>query len=92
MIARNWRHSHCEVDLIMSKGAVLHFVEVKTKSTVGFGFPEAKVNRNKLSLLKKAAAAWLELQPQWKLIQFDIVSIQLRQFAEPEILLIEDVF
>ena len=36
---RNWRHKHWEVDIIASKGTILHFIEVKTRTNMHYGYP-----------------------------------------------------
>ena len=91
LLERNWRFGRAEVDIIASKAGVLHFIEVKMRTTTGFGLPEHKVNATKLRNLKKAAEAYLHTNPAWKFIQFDIVSIQ-QTVAGMEIFMIEDVF
>ena len=45
----NWRYRRYELDIIASKEAVLHFIEVKTATTDQFGLPEQRVNKNKFS-------------------------------------------
>ncbi|MBS1929207.1 MAG: YraN family protein [Chitinophagaceae bacterium] len=89
--ARNWRHSYWEIDIIASKGDVLHFIEVKTRSSTNMGFPEDGVNEKKLENLLNASDFFCEKHPQWKMIQFDILSILLLKERE-EYLFIEDVF
>ncbi|MCU7548076.1 YraN family protein [Chitinophagaceae bacterium LB-8] len=91
ILHRNWRHSHLEVDLIATKGKLLHFIEVKIRSSQKHGYPEDSVTTKKLKFLLKAADAFLYLHPQYKLIQFDILSITLTN-TEPEYFLIKDVY
>lgn len=92
LLHRNWRSGKCEVDIIASKADTLHFVEVKTRSDKQFGLPETKVNAAKLKQLKLAAEAYLQQNPQWKFIEFDIISINLEPDMPPEIYFIGDVF
>ena len=40
ILYRNWRYKHLELDIIAAKDGLLHIVEVKTRSSVDFGFPE----------------------------------------------------
>lgn len=88
----NWRYSHCEVDIIAQLGKLLVFVEVKTRSTNFFGYPEEAVTRRKQLLLAKAATAYTEtLQPDVE-IRFDVISITLAVGQQPEIYHIEDAF
>ena len=39
IIARNWRFKHYEVDIIASKNSFLHFIEVKTRNSLQYGYP-----------------------------------------------------
>lgn len=91
IIHRNWRHRNWEVDVIASKENKLHFIEVKTRRTATFGFPEDDVSKNKIKFLMGAAEEFLLLKPEWKLIQFDILSITLEKSKEPQFFFIEDV-
>ena len=90
ILHRNWRHRHWEVDIIAEEKGILHFIEVKTKTSNRFGYPEEEVNEKKIRNLISAAEVYLYQHPQWKKIQFDILSITL----EPEIhyFFIEDVY
>ncbi len=87
----NWRHKNWEVDIIAYEKNVLHFIEVKTRRTKKFGNPEDDVSRKKIINLINAAEEFLYLHPEWKRIQFDIVSINMVLNKPPEIFFIEDV-
>jgi putative endonuclease len=92
ILHQNWRHSHWEVDIIASKENVLHFIEVKTRSTKNFGQPEDKVTRKKMQNLINAAEQYLHQHPEWKRIQFNILSITIVKNEPVEYFLIEDVY
>lgn len=92
LLERNWRYRHAEVDLIASKANRLHFVEVKTRHSVRYGMPEESFNRDKMRSLKLAAEAYQLAHPEWKYLQFDIVSIIMLNDAVQEIRLFEDVY
>jgi putative endonuclease len=92
ILHQNWRHSHWEVDIIASKNEVLHFIEVKTRRTKKFGFPEEDVTKKKLENLINASEEYLFLNPGWKLLQFDILSINLSKNLPAEYFFIEDVY
>ena len=93
MLHRNWRHSHWEIDLVLSRNDILHFVEVKCLRTSRFGYPEEKVNKRKLQHIMNAAEVFLEKNPVWKKIQFDVLSVILEgNNGKPEYFLIEDVY
>ena len=91
LLHQNWRHSHWEVDIIASKNNTLHFIEVKTRRSKKFGMPEEKVGNKKIQNLLNAAEQYLHLHPQWKRIQFDILSIVMLLNEPVEYFLIEDV-
>jgi putative endonuclease len=88
----NWRYSHYEIDIIASVNEILHFVEVKTRRSLQFGFPEESVTPKKLQHLIDAAEVFLYQFPQWKRVQFDVLSLMLVKDKEPEYFFIEDVY
>ena len=92
ILHQNWRHSHWEVDIIASQKNVLHFIEVKTRRTQKFGYPEDDVSKKKIQNLINASEEFLFLYPEWKLIQFDILSITLLKDKPVEYFFIEDVY
>ena len=92
IIERNWRNRRNEVDIIASEKKVLHFIEVKTRTTVDFALPESKVKGPKLRHLKEAAEAYLYLHPEWRWIQFDILSVIMKEDGTAKYFMIEDVF
>jgi putative endonuclease len=92
ILYRNWRYSHYEIDIITLYAGILHFVEVKLRSSKAFGMPEEAVTPKKFRSLTKAADAFLYSHPQYRLIQFDILSINAVPGREPEYFMIEDVF
>lgn len=89
---QNWRYKHCEIDIIAEKNGVIHFIEVKTRHTATFGFPEESVTRKKFNTLKKGASAFLSSFHEVKNIQFDILSIRILPGQEIEYYFIEDVY
>ncbi|MDQ6757772.1 MAG: YraN family protein [Bacteroidota bacterium] len=91
IIQKNWRHKNWEVDLIASKNNTLHFIEVKTRRTATFGYPEDDVGKRKIKYLMSAAEEFLLIFPEWKLIQFDILSITMEKNKPYEFFFIEDV-
>ena len=92
VLHRNWRHSRHEIDIIALKNDVLHFVEVKLRSSKAFGMPEENVTKKNFKFLKQAAEEFLFQHPQYRHIQFDILSINIGRGDEKEFFFIEDVF
>ncbi|MEY3539031.1 MAG: hypothetical protein RL188_448 [Bacteroidota bacterium] len=92
VLHRNWRHRHLEIDLIACKGNCLHIVEVKTRHTKQFGYPEQHIKAKKMKLLRNGAALYQYQHPYWKIIQFDIIAIQLNASQKWALFYIEDVY
>ena len=92
VLHRNWRHSHYEIDIIAIKSEVLHFVEVKLRSSKTFGLPEQNVKKKKFQSLLRAADEFLFRNQQYRHVQYDILSINVAVNTEPEFFLIEDVY
>ena len=88
----NWRAGHYEIDIIATKDGMLHFIEVKTRHSLEFGFPEEGVSKKKFKNLKNAATIFLSNRPNVLKIQFDILSILRLPQKAVEYFLIEDVY
>jgi putative endonuclease len=92
ILHKNWREKNLEVDIIASKNKMLHFIEVKTVTTLKYGNPEEKISRKKIKNLLDAAEAFLFQYPQWQRIQFDVLAITMQKDNAIEYFLIEDVY
>ena len=75
ILARNFRVSGGELDLVAETEACLIFVEVKTRSSARFGSPAEAVDRNKQLHMKRAAEAWLMVYPTNKEVRFDVLEV-----------------
>lgn len=62
ILARNWRCSWGEVDIIAQKGDCVHFVEVKARRPGAAVSPAEAVIRSKRRKLVRTAKAWLEAE------------------------------
>jgi putative endonuclease len=92
ILARNWRYKHLEIDLIASNNGRLHIVEVKTRSSLLFGYPEQMITPQKMQFLKNAAAHYQYQHPQWKWLQFDVIAIHKKPTEEWVLDYFEDVY
>lgn len=92
ILHRNWRYSHYEIDIIAIHKDVLHFVEVKIRSSKKWGLPEEAVTKKKFERLLQAADEFLFQHPQYRHVQYDIVAINTAKNSEPQIFFIEDVY
>ena len=67
-----------EVDLIVRRGSVLRFVEVKEKRSSRFGDPLEMVTAEKRRRLRRAAEAWLGARPELArlAVGFDVIAVR----------------
>ena len=92
LLHQNWRHARVELDIVAARDNVLHFIEVKTRSGAQFGEPEESVNRTKIRHLLKAGAAYQYEYPQWKRVQYNVLSITMTPGHSPTYFFIEDIY
>lgn len=93
VLERNWATRLGEVDLIVQKGNLLAFVEVRYRGSVAFGAPEetvTKAKRRKVILAAFEYAGRRRLLDR-RIIRFDVVAV-VRSRGAPQILHIEDAF
>jgi len=75
ILARNYKHGKCEIDIISTDEAFTVFTEVKTRSTDYFGYPEESVDKKKRKKIRRAAEEYMYEKGLDTNIRFDIVSI-----------------
>ena len=76
IVARNWRCSLGELDVIARDGARLVVCEVKTRSSAQYGAPVEAVTPRKVRRLRRLALRWLdEQQIHVPEIRFDVIGI-----------------
>lgn len=92
VIHRNWVYRKYEIDLIAYKEDVLHFIEVKTRTSLGYGYPEEAVSKKKIENMMKCGEQYQLIEPQWKRIQYNILSITLHKNGNTDYFLIEDIY
>ena len=91
VLEKNWRFKRSEIDLICKKDDTLVFVEVKTRSYVAFGEPEAAVDQKKAEKVMEGAEEYI-FQNDWHGdIRFDIVSILMND-GKQKVLHLQDAF
>jgi len=91
ILHHNWRVGRYEIDLIARRNGVLHFVEVKTGTGTGFGYPEDRINKRKWKTFQRCGEQYLHDFEYPLFLQFDIISIVIRR-DQVSYLLLEDVF
>lgn len=91
IVEKNWRSGRFEIDIIAEFKNIIVFVEVKTRATDYYGYPEESVDSTKQEHILKAAEDYMIINNINKEIRFDIVSIIINNNTQ-KIYHIEDAF
>jgi len=76
LVARNWRTPEGELDLVVRRGRLVAFVEVKARTDDRFGAPVEAVMATKQARIRRLAGAWLrENGGRGFRTRFDVVSV-----------------
>lgn len=78
IIERNFRTKFGEIDIIAKKGKEIFFIEVKTRKTISFGYPEEAVDERKLNKIKKVALYYIQKNKIRNPFKFEIISILIK--------------
>ena len=94
VVGRNVRVGRCEVDLIVTRGDVLAFVEVKSRRGVEFGDPLAAISYKKQQCVSRAAAGWLRDRKggAGMEIRFDAVGVVWPRDGPPRVFHVPDAW
>ena len=92
IVERNARTEYGEIDLVARLDQELVFIEVKTRSSEAFGYPEEAITEAKQQHMIDSAQAYLQTHAEedssWRI---DVIAIQQKpNEAKPEILHIEN--
>lgn len=85
IVARNWRCSAGEIDIIAIDGRDLVIVEVKTRTSTAYGHPVDAVTFRKQRKLRELAVLWLQGYPHRGPVRFDVISVLCPRDSEPQI-------
>jgi putative endonuclease len=76
-LERNFRVWEGEIDVIADKVGIVHFIEVKTRTSDRFGEPEESLVYRKKRRLLRAGFEYLEMNSiQEGCYQFDLIAIK----------------
>ena len=78
VVERNYRCRAGEIDLVLRKGRLVVFCEVKARTSAYWGEPSEAVGALKQQRLRRLAAMWLAARRPGRVeIRFDVVSVVL---------------
>jgi putative endonuclease len=93
VLDRNWRVREGELDLVLRRGTMVVFCEVKTRRGTGFGLPAEAVTFAKQRRLRGLALRWLEARAtRAAQLRFDVASVLVPRDGGPVIEVIEAAF
>ena len=77
VVARNWRDGRGgELDLVLRRGDLVVFCEVKARRSAAYGSPAEAVTPSKQARLRRLGAAWLRAEGvQGVEVRFDVVAV-----------------
>jgi putative endonuclease len=76
IVDRNWRCNEGEIDLVVTRGSLIVFCEVKARRTRHFGEPSEAVGPRKQLRLRRLAGRWLrEHRARYGRVRFDVMSV-----------------
>ncbi|NOT75350.1 MAG: YraN family protein [Cyclobacteriaceae bacterium] len=77
ILERNFRFKKSEIDLIVSRGNWLVFIEVKTRTSTAFGYPEEFVDYKKKKMIFEGALEYMYRQDWQGNVRYDIVAVNI---------------
>ncbi|MFL4479221.1 YraN family protein [Paeniglutamicibacter sp. ORCA_105] len=86
VLERNWRCQLGELDIVAETHGRIVGVEVKTRSSMGFGHPAEAVNPQKLRRLSRLVRRWcMTHRRNPHTVRVDVVAILMAPGREPSI-------
>jgi putative endonuclease len=93
VLEHRFRIGRIEVDLVIRKGPIVAFVEVKTRRGPGFGSPFEAVTWNKRREISRVAQAWVDRNGRpGDTYRFDVVGVICRAGVVTSVEHLEDAF
>lgn len=92
ILERNYRHRKGEIDILALDKEFLAVVEVKSRSYLSYGDPEAAIDSQKIELLSAAAGYYQELHDIRAEIRFDIITVHFPKGKKARLTHIKDAF
>ena len=73
--ARNWRYGKTEIDIIAGNADFIIFIEVKTRTSGQWGYPEEAVGDSKIRKIVDAADFYVKENDISLPVRFDVISL-----------------
>lgn len=78
VIERNYMTGYGEIDIIASRDGILHFIEVKTRTSDKYGFPSDSITEEKRKRMRRAAECYLSRRRAfWRETSVDVFEIMI---------------
>lgn len=93
ILERNFRIRGGEIDIVAIENQTLVYVEVKTRSSRTFGYPQESVTPQKIKFLERAAKFYRNNRQYLKLPsleRIDVVAVDLADPSTPSLKLIKN--
>jgi putative endonuclease len=79
ILERNWRCAAGEIDLIAKQKEKIVFVEVKTRTGLGYGHPFEAITSAKSARMRKLVAQWCQQnQTSGLQVRVDAIAVMIR--------------
>lgn len=93
VVDHRFRMGRLEVDLVARRGALVAFVEVKTRWSTRFGSPIEAVTWHKQREIVRVARAWVDRHGRPDdTYRFDVIGVTLEPLRPPQVEHLEDAF
>lgn len=80
IVERNYRKKFGEIDIIANDRGCIVFVEVKTRSSIQFGYPAQAVDHRKIKKIMKTANCYIAQEGIFnEEIRFDVIEVYIAQ-------------
>jgi putative endonuclease len=76
ILERNYRTRIGEIDIIAAKDAVVHFIEVKTRTSDEYGYPADAVTEEKQNTIRRSAEIYMARRRlMWRAYSIDVAEV-----------------
>ena len=91
IVERDWHSQHRDLDIIALDDGVMVFIEVKTRQSDAFAYPDQTITRKKLQNLQLAINHYVKSNKVTRRFRIDIITVIGDGDKKPEIRHLTDV-